>query len=111
MIKRILKQIAPLAALAMGAALSSCGSVDMTINGEEGVPLADFDTAGASPSELVVATNATVDGQTTAHYIADRLEEIGIAVSGLAHGVPVGGELDYLDDGTISAALKARGPI
>ena len=61
--------------------------------------------------EVILATNATVDGQTTAHYIADRLEEKGITVSGLAHGVPVGGELDYLDDGTISAALKARGPI
>ena len=61
--------------------------------------------------EVILATNVTVDGQTTAHYIADRLEEKGIAVSGLAHGVPVGGELDYLDDGTISAALKARGPI
>jgi len=61
--------------------------------------------------EVILATNATVDGQTTAHYIADRLEEKDIPVSGLAHGVPVGGELDYLDDGTISAALKARGPI
>jgi recombination protein RecR len=61
--------------------------------------------------EVILATNATVDGQTTAHYIADRLEEKGIAVSGLAHGVPVGGELDYLDDGTISAAIKARGPL
>ncbi len=61
--------------------------------------------------EVILATNATVDGQTTAHYIADRLEEKGIIVSGLAHGVPVGGELDYLDDGTISAAIKARGPM
>lgn len=61
--------------------------------------------------EVILATNATVDGQTTAHYIADRLEEKGILVSGLAHGVPVGGELDYLDDGTISAAIKARGPL
>jgi recombination protein RecR len=61
--------------------------------------------------EVILATNATVDGQTTAHYIADRLEEKGIIVSGLAHGVPVGGELDYLDDGTISAAIKARGPL
>jgi recombination protein RecR len=61
--------------------------------------------------EVILATNATVDGQTTAHYIADRLEEKGIVVSGLAHGVPVGGELDYFDDGTISAAIKARGPI
>ena len=61
--------------------------------------------------EVILATNATVDGQTTAHYIADRLEEKGIIVSGLAHGVPVGGELDYLDDGTISAAIKARSPL
>ena len=61
--------------------------------------------------EVILATNATVDGQTTAHYIADRLEELGVTVSGLAHGVPVGGELDYLDDGTLSAALKARGPV
>lgn len=58
--------------------------------------------------EVILATPATVDGQTTAHYLADRLAAIGVAVSGLAHGVPVGGELDYLDDGTINAALKAR---
>jgi recombination protein RecR len=58
--------------------------------------------------EVILATPATVDGQTTAHYIADRLNSLGIAVTGLAHGVPVGGELDYLDDGTINAALRAR---
>lgn len=58
--------------------------------------------------EIVLATPATVEGQTTAHYIADRLASAGVTVSGLAHGVPVGGELDYLDDGTISAALRAR---
>ena len=58
--------------------------------------------------EVILALSATVDGQTTAHYIAERVKDTGIAVSGLAHGVPVGGELDYLDDGTISAALKAR---
>jgi recombination protein RecR len=61
--------------------------------------------------EVVLALSATVDGQTTAHYIADRLKDAGAAISGLAHGVPVGGELDYLDDGTISAALKARRPM
>lgn len=61
--------------------------------------------------EVVLALSATVDGQTTAHYIADRLKEKGLSISGLAHGVPVGGELDYLDDGTISAALKARRPM
>jgi recombination protein RecR len=58
--------------------------------------------------EVILALNATVEGQTTAHYLAERLKDAGVAVSGLAHGVPVGGELDYLDDGTISAALKAR---
>ena len=58
-------------------------------------------------SEVILALNATVDGQTTAHYIADLLED-GVTVTSLAQGVPVGGELDYLDDGTISAALKAR---
>ncbi len=61
--------------------------------------------------EVILALSATVDGQTTAHYIADRLQETGAAVSGLAHGVPIGGELDYLDDGTIAAALKARRPV
>ena len=61
--------------------------------------------------EVILATSATVDGQTTAHYIADRLHEKGVQVSGLAHGVPVGGELDYLDDGTILAALRDRRPV
>ena len=58
--------------------------------------------------EVILATNATVDGQTTAHYISDALEACGVAVSRLAHGVPVGGELDYLDDGTLSAAFSGR---
>jgi len=58
--------------------------------------------------EVILATNATVEGQTTAHYIAERLAGTGAKVSGLAQGIPVGGELDYLDDGTLSAALKAR---
>jgi recombination protein RecR len=60
--------------------------------------------------EVILALSATVDGQTTAHYIAERLGDCEVAVSRLAHGVPVGGELDYLDDGTLSAALKARRP-
>jgi len=59
-------------------------------------------------SEVILALNATVDGQTTAHYIADELASLGVALTSLAQGVPIGGELDYLDDGTISAALKAR---
>ena len=59
-------------------------------------------------SEVILALNATVDGQTTAHYIAEALEPTGVAITSLAQGVPVGGELDYLDDGTIQAALRAR---
>ncbi len=66
--------------------------------------------AGAPVAEVILALSTTVDGQTTAHYIADRLGGAGVAVSRLAQGVPVGGELDYLDDGTLSAALKARRP-
>ena len=58
--------------------------------------------------EIIIATNATVAGQTTAHYIRERLAETGIKTSRLAHGVPVGGELDYLDDGTLATALKSR---
>jgi recombination protein RecR len=61
--------------------------------------------------EVILATNATVEGQTTAHYITDRLAGTGVPVSRLAHGVPVGGELDYLDDGTLNAALRARRPL
>jgi recombination protein RecR len=60
---------------------------------------------------LILALNATVEGQTTAHYIADRVAESGVGgvkLSRLAQGVPVGGELDYLDDGTLTAALTAR---
>ena len=58
--------------------------------------------------EVIVATNATVDGQTTAHYLAERLGDCGVPMTRLAHGVPVGGELDWLDDGTLATALKAR---
>lgn len=58
--------------------------------------------------EIIIAVNATVDGQTTAHYITDQLSELNVKVTRLAHGVPVGGELDYLDEGTLAAALKSR---
>ncbi len=64
----------------------------------------------APVTEVILALSATVDGQTTAHYIAERLAGFEVTVSRLAHGIPVGGELDYLDDGTLSAALKARRP-
>ncbi len=59
-------------------------------------------------SEVILALNATVEGQTTLHYVADLLSATGVKVSTLAHGVPVGGELDYLDDGTLHTAFKAR---
>lgn len=59
-------------------------------------------------SEVILALNATIDGQTTAHYVAEELAPTGVRVTSLAQGVPIGGELDYLDDGTISAALRAR---
>lgn len=58
--------------------------------------------------EVILALNATVDGQTTAHYIADHLEPTGVTITRIAHGVPVGGELDYLDPGTLTAALTSR---
>lgn len=64
--------------------------------------------AAEGVQEVILALNATVDGQTTAHYVAERLAELGVRVSHLAHGVPVGGELDYLDEGTLAAALRAR---
>jgi recombination protein RecR len=60
--------------------------------------------------EVILALSATVDGQTTAHYLAERLQPIGITISRLSHGVPVGGELDLLDDGTLFAALHSRRP-
>ena len=63
---------------------------------------------GGEVAEIILATNLTVDGQTTAHYITDRLAGCGVKITRLAHGVPVGGELDYLDDGTLTAALRAR---
>ena len=61
-------------------------------------------------SEVILAVNATVDGQTTAHYITDALAHTGARITRLAHGVPVGGELDYLDDGTLAAAMRQRTP-
>ena len=61
--------------------------------------------------EVIVALNATVDGQTTAHYITDLMHDAGVRVTRLAHGVPVGGELDYLDEGTVIAAIRSRTPM
>lgn len=64
--------------------------------------------ATAAVKEVILATNATVEGQTTAHYITDMLSDLEVEITRLAHGVPVGGELDYLDDGTLLAAMKSR---
>jgi len=65
---------------------------------------------GGTVKEVVLALNATVDGQTTAHYVTDLLRDAGVKVTRLAHGVPVGGELDYLDEGTLTAAIRSRTP-
>jgi recombination protein RecR len=82
------------------SALDGIGPEDLTI---------DRLVARVRPGqELILALNATVEGQTTAHYIADRLAGSGVKLSRLAQGVPIGGELDYLDDGTLTAALNAR---
>ena len=83
------------------SALDGIGPEDLDIDGL-------VRRAGEGVGEVIIALNATVEGQTTAHYLVDRLAPTGVAVSRLAHGVPVGGELDYLDEGTLSAALKAR---
>ena len=61
--------------------------------------------------EVVLAMNATLEGQTTAHYLAERLEKYPVQLTQLAHGLPVGGELDYLDEGTLAQALRARRPV
>jgi recombination protein RecR len=61
--------------------------------------------------EIVLAMNATLEGQTTAHYLAERLERFPVRLTQLAHGLPVGGELDYLDEGTLAQALRARRPV
>ena len=72
-------------------------------------PLVDR-AAGGQVREVILALPATVDGQTTAHYVSDRLAPTGVSVTSLARGVPVGGDLDWLDDGTIATALRARRP-
>ncbi|PWG01405.1 recombination mediator RecR [Sphingosinicella humi] len=67
--------------------------------------------AAGGIDEVVLAMNATLEGQTTAHYLAERLESYPIRLTQLAHGLPVGGELDYLDEGTLAQALRARRPV
>ncbi len=67
--------------------------------------------AAGGIDEVVLAMNATLEGQTTAHYLAERLEKFPIRLTQLAHGLPVGGELDYLDEGTLAQAMRARKPV
>jgi recombination protein RecR len=86
------------------SALEGIGPEDLSI-----APLVERIRKGGV-REVVLATSATVDGQTTAHYVTERLKGCEVSVTRLAHGVPVGGELDYLDEGTLAAALKARRP-
>ena len=87
------------------SALDGVGPDELNI-----APLLDRAATG-EVTEIILALNATVDGQTTSHYLAERLAGCGVKMTALAHGVPVGGELDYLDDGTLAAALKARGVV
>jgi len=81
--------------------------------GPEDLNLAALISRAGAPEvqEIILAMSATVDGQTTAHFVTDQLKDQGVTITRLAHGVPIGGELDYLDDGTLSAALKARRPL
>ena len=89
----------------LGGTLSALDGI-----GPEELNLESLLTRCASPqvSEIILATSATVEGQTTAHFITDMLADLEVRVTRLAHGVPVGGELDYLDDGTLLAAMKSR---
>ena len=84
------------------SALDSVGPEDL------GIPKLLERVVSENISEVILALNSTMEGQTTAHYIADYLETHPVTISSLAQGVPIGGELDYLDEGTISAALVAR---
>lgn len=84
------------------SALDGIGPEDLNLSGLK------QRCADDAVKEIILATNATVEGQTTAHVITDMLADMGLSVTRLAHGVPVGGELDYLDDGTLLAAMKSR---
>ena len=88
----------------LGGVLSALDGV-----GPEDLSLASLKTrCNTGLVKIILATNATVEGQSTAHYIMDMLKGSDVTVSRLAHGVPVGGELDYLDDGTLAEAMKSR---
>ena len=112
----VVEEVADLWALERASAISGVyhvlGGTLSAIDGvrPEDLRIADLVSRARSGDvkEVMIAVNATVDGQTTAHYIMDQLDGSGISVTRLAHGVPVGGELDYLDEGTLAAAVKAR---
>ena len=87
------------------SALDGVGPADLKI----AALLARVEAGGID--EVVLAMNATLEGQTTAHYLAERLEAFPVRITQLAHGLPVGGELDYLDEGTLAQALRARRPV
>lgn len=91
----------------LGGTLSALDGV-----GPEDLSIESLVARASEPAvrEVIIAVNATVEGQATAHYIAERLADADVAVTRLAHGVPVGGELDYLDDGTLAAAIRQRRP-
>lgn len=112
----VVEDVADLWALERAAAMNSIYHVlGGTLSPLDGIgpddlnikTLVDRVSAGGV-KELVIAVNATVEGQTTAHYITDQLDGFDISITRLAHGVPVGGELDYLDEGTLTAALRSR---
>lgn len=98
----------------VGARYHVLGGVLSPLNGvgPDDLTIPDLVARAADPAvrEVILAINATVDGQTTAHYVTDRLQGLDVKVTRLAHGVPVGGELDYLDEGTLAAAMRARTP-
>ncbi len=112
----VVEDVSDLWALERAAALSARYHVlGGTLSPLDGVGPDDLNIKGlvsrvaaGEVREVILAVNATVEGQTTAHYITDQLSGLGVKVTRLAHGVPVGGELDYLDEGTLAAALKSR---
>jgi recombination protein RecR len=112
----VVETVADLWALERAAALRARYHVlGGTLSPLDGVGPKDLNLAGlvervaqGDIKEVILAVNATVDGQTTAHYITDLLEHLKVKITRLAHGVPVGGELDYLDEGTLAAAMRAR---
>ena len=115
----VVEEVGDLWALERAAAINSLYHVlGGTLSALEGRRPEDLNLAklierarSGEVKEIVLALNATVEGQTTAHYITDRLKETGLTVSRLAHGVPVGGELDYLDEGTLTQAIRQRRPL